>query len=99
MYDDDQYDDTELEYDKNETENNIEDQGTDTKEMEEIPEITTGELQTAINHARSMANNKNKVMHKKRRRGRCWKLPPDLLFACAVQTVYNNIVQQIKPQT
>ena len=36
-------------YSTNETENNIEDQGTDTNEMKEIPEITTEELQTAIN--------------------------------------------------
>ena len=27
----------------------MEDQGTDTKEMKEIPEVTTDELQTAIN--------------------------------------------------
>ena len=46
LYDDDQYDNTETEYDKNETENNMEDRGTDTKEMKEILEITTEELQT-----------------------------------------------------
>ena len=49
LYDDDQYDETEMESDKNETENNIEDQGTDMKETKEIPEITTEELQAAIN--------------------------------------------------
>ena len=38
-----------MESDKNETENNIEDQGTDVKETKEIPEMTTEELQAAIN--------------------------------------------------
>ena len=40
-----------------------------------------------------------KVIHKKRRRGRCWKLPPDLFFACVVHTVYDSAVQQILPKT
>ena len=40
-----------------------------------------------------------KVTHKKRRRGRCWKLPPDVFFACVVQTVYDNTVEQIISQT
>ena len=40
-----------------------------------------------------------KVIHKKKWRWRCRKLPPDLVSACAVQTVYDNTVQQIKPKT
>ena len=36
-----------------------------------------------------------KVIHKKRKRGRCWKLPPDLFFASVVQTVHDNTVQRI----
>ena len=41
LYDEDQHDETEMESDKNETEN-------DEKEMIEIPEITTDDLQKAI---------------------------------------------------
>ena len=38
-----------MESDKNETENNIEDQGTEVKETKEIPGVTTEEVQAAIN--------------------------------------------------
>ena len=42
---------------------------------------------------------KRKSDTQKRWRWRCWKVSPDLLFACAVQTVYDNIVQQTLSQT
>ena len=48
LSDDDKFDETEMESDKNETENNMEDQGTDVTETKEFPEITTEELQAAI---------------------------------------------------
>ena len=39
------------------------------------------------------------IFKKKKRYGKCWKLPPDLLIASAVQTVHDNTVQQIKSTT
>ena len=55
MYDDDQSEDTEMEHDKNKTEN-------DEKETNEIPEITTGELQNAINRLKKgKAGNSNGI--------------------------------------
>ena len=45
-----------MESDKNETDNNIEDQSTDVKETNEFPEITTEELQVAINRLKKKAN-------------------------------------------
>ena len=36
---------------------------------------------------------KIKVIYKKRRCGKCWKLPPDLLIASVVQTVHDNTVR------
>ena len=44
LYDDNQYDETKLESDKNETENNKGDRGIDAKETKEIPEFTTRKL-------------------------------------------------------
>ena len=38
-----------MESDNNETENHIEDQGTDVNETKEIPEIMSEEMQAAIN--------------------------------------------------
>ena len=43
-------------------------------------------------YTRSMAKNQNKSKTQNRWRWRWWKLSPDLLFACAVQTVYDNTV-------
>ena len=40
-----------------------------------------------------------KEIHKKRRCGRCWKLPHDLFFASVVQTVHDSTVQQIMSTT
>ena len=40
-----------------------------------------------------------KEIHKKRRRGRRWKLPPDLFFASVAQIVHDNTVQQIISKT
>ena len=45
-----------LESNKNETENNKEDQGSDVEETKEIPEFTTEELQAAINRLKKKAN-------------------------------------------
>ena len=47
-HDDEKYDGTELEHEENETENSIDEQGNDTREMKGIPEVTSEELQTAI---------------------------------------------------
>ena len=41
LYDDDKYDETELEHEENETEKSIDDQGNDAGEMKGIPEITS----------------------------------------------------------
>ena len=43
------YDETELEHEENETQSSIDDQGNDAREMKGIPEITSEELQAAIN--------------------------------------------------
>ena len=48
LYDDDQYDETELETDKNETENDKGDQSAGVEETKEIPEFTIEGLQVAI---------------------------------------------------
>ena len=42
---------------------------------------------------------KIKVIYKKRRYGKCWKPPPDLLIAIVVQTVHDNTVRQIVSTT
>ena len=49
LYEDDQNNETDTKSDTNESETNIEDQGTDAKETKEIPEITIEELQAVIN--------------------------------------------------
>ena len=41
---------------------------------------------------------RKKVIYRNRRRGRCWKLQPDLFSACVVQAVYDNTAQQIFPR-
>ena len=46
-----------------------------------------------------MAKSENKSDTQNRRRGRCWKRPPDLFFASVVQIVHDNIVQQIISKT
>ena len=56
------YDATELEHEENETENSIDDQGNDTREMKEIPEITSEELQTAINRLKKKKENQQTAM-------------------------------------
>ena len=48
LYDDDQYDETELETDTNETENDKGDQSVGVEETKEIPEVTIEELHAAI---------------------------------------------------
>ena len=45
-----------------------------------------------------MEESENKSDFQKRRCGKCWKLPPDLLIASVVQTVHDNTVQQIFPR-
>ena len=50
-------------------------------------------------HTRGMEESENKSDTQKRRCGRCWKLPPDLLIASVVQTVDDNIVRQIVSTT
>ena len=45
-----------------------------------------------------MAKSEKESDTQKRRRGKSWKLPPDLFFARAVQTVHDNTVQQNFPR-
>ena len=56
LHDDEKYDETELEHEENETENSIDEQGNDTREMKGIPEVTSEELQTAITRLKKKAN-------------------------------------------
>ena len=48
---------------------------------------------------RGMEESENKSDTPKRRRGRCWKLPPDLLVASVVHAVHDSIVQQLMSKT
>ena len=50
-------------------------------------------------YTRGMEENENKNDTQKRRRGRCWKLPPDLFVASVVQFFHDNTVQQIISKT
>ena len=109
FYDDQEREETEQENEENENESSIDVQNKDTSETLRIPEITTEELQTAINRLKKKGKSadsngiraediktcddetKEMVRYtKKRRRGRCWKLPPDLFFASVVQTVHDS---------
>ena len=56
LHDVEKYDETELEHEENETENSIDEQGNDTREMKGIPEVTSEELQTAITRLKKKAN-------------------------------------------
>ena len=77
LSDDNQHDETEMESDKNETEDNVEDQGTNVTEMTEFPEITTEELLAAINrlqkrHISRQQRNQSRRHHSMRRRNKKW---------------------------
>ena len=50
-------------------------------------------------YSRGMAKTENKSDTQKRRRGRCWKPPPDLFFASVVQNVHDNSEHQIISKT
>ena len=52
FYDDQEHEETEQENEENENESSIDVQNKDTSEMRRIPEITTEELQTAINRVK-----------------------------------------------
>ena len=54
LYDDQEHEETQQEHEENETESSIDVQNKDTSEMKRIPEITTGELQTAINRLKNL---------------------------------------------
>ena len=56
LHDVEKYDETELEHEENETENSIDEQGNDTREMKGIPQVTSEELQTAITRLKKKAN-------------------------------------------